>query len=169
MSEALQPVESNQQISTWLASAARRIEIPFKRQKFRKNLGEVALGVEVYVMRYARDLAVLEYAIYWPALAERCFEWKNAPVLDCRMRGPANKNGFRADIYLASFGEDRLALEREVVRQGEELFFHVNSPATIWQLVCGNLPSVGPRIGPECVLSGLRQMIVASGLAEENT
>ena len=165
MTESFATAALNQEIRDWLVSAAARIEIPFKRQKFSKKLGKVVLGVEVYLMRYGRA-AVLEYTIYWPALAERCFERKSAPALTRRLMGPANRTGFRPDIYLASFGENRRALEHEVIHQGKQIFMQVNSPSTIFKLVSGNLPALPPMAEEEADWSSLRQKIMASSLLE---
>jgi hypothetical protein len=154
-------------ISVWLANSAKRIVIPFKRQKFRKMLKEVAIGVEVYVMRYNRELACVEYTFYWPALAAECFEWKNAPALTRRMMAaPRAGSDFRSDIYLSWYGEDRLAMESEIIRQGENLFHHVNSVSSLLDLLNGKINEV-PGTPDELKYNWpqLLNMIKANGLA----
>jgi hypothetical protein len=130
-------------ISFWLAACAQRIETPFKRQKFRKSLGDVAIGVEVYVMRYNRELACIEYTLYWPALAAKCFEWKNAPALTRRMMDTPRAGGdLVGDIYLSRYRGDRAAMESEIVRQGENLFHNVNSASSFLDLLLGRIREV---------------------------
>ncbi|WP_168452698.1 hypothetical protein [Sphingopyxis microcysteis] len=156
-----------QEISKWLVASAKRVEIPFKRQKFRKSLGEVAIGVEIYVMRYNRQLACVEYTFYWPKLAEKFFEWKNAPAMTWRMMDKSlEKEKSRGDVYLSKYAEDRIAMENEVVLQGENLFHNVNSVRSFLQLLSGQIRQV-PATSQELKHDwpNLLDQINATGLA----